>query len=90
MAQSILLEAEGIVHGARQADYGHPRDNHARTAALWNAYITGKYNASSGLNAEDVCFLMVLQKISRQMNAPKRDNLVDIAGYTANIEMLHE
>jgi hypothetical protein len=33
---------------------------------------------------------MALLKISRDANRPKRDNLVDIVGYTRNIEMIDE
>jgi len=37
-----------------------------------------------------VCWMMVLLKASRQMNAPKRDNLVDAAGYIGLIERIQK
>ena len=42
---SVLSEAARLVDGDRQAAYGHPRDNHACTAALWNAYLERRYGA---------------------------------------------
>ena len=69
----------------RGESYGEPWDNHARTAMLWNAYIGAKQ--SSYLNATDVCFLNILQKISRCLDnaGPSVDSVQDIAGYADNI-----
>jgi hypothetical protein len=87
----VLEEANRLVHGDRQSGYGHPRDNHAATAELFNAYLRRKYEGTfPGLDARDVCVFNICQKLSRFANAPKRDNLVDIAGYAANLEMLEE
>lgn len=78
--QSILDEAAAAVNGARNEDYGHPLDNHSRTAALWSTYV------GVPLTAEQVCFMNILQKVSRSVHRPTRDTLVDIAGYAENIE----
>lgn len=82
--ESILQEAQRHVHGARNEDYGHPLDNHGRTAALWSTYL------GIPVSAEQVCMLNILQKISRGMNRITRDTLVDIAGYSANVEMVQD
>jgi hypothetical protein len=89
MNESILQEAQRIIHGDRNADYGHPIDNHATTAALWNAYIAAK---KGPLGPEDVCYLNALQKISRAVTTGKykRDTPVDIAGYAGNVEMIQD
>jgi hypothetical protein len=84
MSESILQEAQRHVHGARNQDYGHPMDNHGRTAALWSAYL------AQPVTPEDVCFLNILQKISRAQHSITRDSLVDIAGYAANVEMVED
>jgi Domain of unknown function (DUF6378) len=42
------------------------------------------------ITAEDVCWMMMLLKVSRQINLPTKDNLVDIVGYARNIEMIDE
>lgn len=90
MAQeSVLEEAQRIIHGDRQNDYGHPSDNHGRTADLWRAYLRSR-GIHTDLNAEDVCWMNVLQKISRRVHAPRRDSLTDVAGYVGNIEMIEE
>ena len=69
----------------RGKSYGHPLTNHSRTAMLWNAYIGAK--RSSFLGATDVCFLNILQKISRSLDmaGPSVDSVQDIAGYADNI-----
>lgn len=84
--KSILEEAQEIIHGERQDDYGHPLDNHGLTARFWSAL----FNVS--VSPEDVCFANIEQKISRAITSGRitRDTLVDIAGYAANIEMIQD
>lgn len=93
-ASSILAEAARIVDGPRREDYGLPHENHGRTAALWNAYLDTGYRDSGvhskPLTARDICMLNILQKISRDRHCPKRDNLVDIAGYARNAELCEQ
>lgn len=81
---TVLEEAASVVDGPRQADYGHPSINHARTAMMWSAYL------GIPVSSRDVCMLNVLQKVSRDRNRPKRDNPVDIAGWARNAEMCEE
>ena len=83
---NILEEADSIIHGARNQTYGHPLENHGLTARYWSVYL-GKE-----VTAEDVCFLNILQKISRSQHGVdlNRDSLVDIAGYAGNVEMIME
>ena len=91
---NILEEANNIVHGDRNEAYGHPEDNHTTTAILFSHFLKRKYGKGMGttplLDAEDVCFFNILQKISRAAESYRRDNLVDIAGYAANIEMIKD
>lgn len=86
MTGSITLEANGLVFGDRNADYGHPLDDFDCTAALWNAYLR-KRGLEAGLVGEDIGMLMILLKVSRQAGKNKRDNLVDIAGYAETVQM---
>ncbi len=76
--KSPLDLAREAVDGARRMDYGTPKENHERTAALWSAYL------GVPIRATDVCMLNILQKVSRQRHAMKLDNLTDIAGYAEN------
>jgi hypothetical protein len=87
---NILREAEHITAVDRTRFYGHPRANHANTAAMWTAYLERKFGFTGTLIARDVCAMMILLKISRDANKPNRDNLVDIAGYARNAEQVEE
>ena len=89
---NILEEANDIVHGDRNTSYGDPSGNHETTAILFSHFLSRKYGKGTTplLNAEDVCIFNILQKISREASSHRRDNLVDIAGYAANIEMIKD
>lgn len=63
----------------RQRAYGHPSDNLGRTAALWDAYLSG---LDRQLEAADVAAMMVLLKVARLAFTPVHvDSWVDIQGY---------
>lgn len=87
---TILQEAQALVYGARNADYGHPADDFEAVAKAFNAYIKKKYKIANYLEATDVPIFQMIVKIMREANKPKRDNLVDIAGYAATLEMVHD
>ena len=76
-AESILTEAQNLVHGPRQASYGHPADDFQRTADLLNVLS----KRGRAWLPSDVALVMMCVKLSRQANAYKRDNLVDPCGY---------
>ena len=79
MRTPVTEEATRLVHGDRNASYGHPLDDMSRTAGMVSSALAHKL--TEPLTAEDVACIMCLVKISRQMNLPKRDNLTDLAGY---------
>jgi len=83
---SILIEAHNLVHGDRGEDYGHPLDDFSRTAAIASVLLSGKLKAP--LEAEDVALFMMAVKLSRIVNKPKRDSVVDLAGYAETFEMV--
>lgn len=85
---SILIEAQGLVHGDRNVDYGHPIDDFSRTAAIWTALLGNKLKPGEKIAPEEVGLCMVGVKLSRQINKPKRDNLVDGAGYFETVNMV--
>lgn len=87
---SVLQEAQEIIHGERNESYGEPADNHSTTAHLFKVWYRRKYGVDVFFDADDVCWFNVFQKISREANCSRRDNLVDIAGYVGNIEMMQE
>lgn len=83
---SILGEADAIAGQHRSRDYGHPLINHQRIADIWNVQIAEKL--SLPLTPRDVALLMIGLKLAREVNTPKRDNLVDICGYVKCLEMM--
>ncbi len=83
--KSILQEADALVSGPRQAAYGSPSDNFSRWRDLCQA--TGRPGLSA-ITAEDLAVAMVLLKLSRDTASPKRDNLVDGAGYLAVLDQV--
>ena len=65
-----------MVTGDRQRDYSHPTKNAHDIATMWGI-ILGR-----PVPPEKVGLMMAALKIVRHANGtPKRDNLVDLAGY---------
>lgn len=83
---TVLEEAQDMVSGPRQEAYGDPGVCMSRIADMWGAYLGNRLIGE--ITAEDACMMMVLLKAARSANAPKRDNLVDIAGYVRLAEMV--
>jgi len=83
--KSILMEAEELTNGARNADYGHPLDDYGKTAKMWSGLLAGKLKED--ITPEEAMLCMCCVKISREVNKPKRDNLVDLAGYANCVSM---
>ena len=81
---NILEEANKLTAEDRHNDYGHPHLDFTRTAALWSVLLNTK------VTARQVGLCMIALKLSRQFNKPKKDNLIDIAGYARTIEMIDE
>lgn len=79
---NILQEADKLVNGDRREAYGSPLDDFSRTAKMWSAILGHE------VTAEQVGLCMCAVKISRQVNAPKLDNMVDLAGYAATVQMV--
>lgn len=79
---TILQEAQSVVYGDRQADYGDVTTNFDNIAKLWSIIL------GTEVTKEQVGLCMIQTKIARQMFKAKRDNLTDIAGYAATIEKM--
>lgn len=83
--ETILGEAERLVSHDRQADYGHPIEDFTRTGRIWGAIL-----GIPDVSPDQVALCMVGVKMSREVNKPKRDNRVDMAGYTKTLELVRE
>lgn len=82
--QSILDEAKAIVEGSRHSDYGDARESFGRVATIASV-MTGKE-----LSPEDCCAVLMAVKLVRESFNHKRDNLVDLCGYTELMNRLKE
>jgi hypothetical protein len=81
---NILKEADRLTSTDRHQDYGHPRDDFAKTAALFSA-LTGME-----FPVEWVPLFMICVKLSREMHRHKDDNLIDLCGYARTLQLLFE
>jgi len=80
--QQLFVEADRIINGDRQDQYGKPEHSFDRIARYWSAYLEN--TNPQDLDALDVAHMMVLFKVARmQGQKPCRDNYTDAAGYLA-------
>ncbi len=75
-ADDILVEALRITSGERQDQYGPPDEDFARTAKMWSAL------KGVDFTAEEVASFLICVKLGRNAHQAKRDNWLDIAGYS--------
>lgn len=83
---SVLIEADSLINGTRQDDYGTPDENFAVVANLWTAYTGFVFSV------DDVCIMMTLLKIARLKTGEKyhRDSVVDGCGYLGLLELVED
>lgn len=82
----VLTEANRLVNGDRNNQYGDPNQDFKRTAALWESYLRGCFEqrGETAIQAHDVGIMMMLLKISRISWSPgKMDSIIDAIGYGA-------
>jgi hypothetical protein len=82
--KTVLQEANDVIYGDRQADYGSATENFSNIAKGWEILLKTK------VTPEQVGLCMIWLKMARQMNVNKRDNIVDIAGYAGCMEKLNK
>lgn len=80
---NVLEEAESLINGERQQQYGGATESFTRIADLWASYL------DVDVSPLDVTNMMILLKVSRAHDEYHRDSYVDIAGYAALGERLH-
>jgi hypothetical protein len=77
--EKCLNEAQTIISGARDAQYGGPEENFDRIAKLWSVIF------GIEVTREDVAMAMVAVKVARYASRSgfQPDTWIDIAGYAA-------
>ena len=75
----VLRQAEHMVCGHREQDYGSPEDSFELIAGLWRAYL-----GMRDITPVDVSMMMALLKIARIGGGrATADSFIDLAGYAA-------
>jgi hypothetical protein len=79
---ALLREAESLITGDRNNQYGPPTQDFARTAEFWTTYLGDKLKDDTKIEAHDIAAMMTLLKLSRITWSPeKQDSWADAAGY---------
>lgn len=81
---NILEEAQHIVEGSRQIEYGDKKECFTRIANMWAGYL------GVSVSPFDVVHMMIMLKLARNVNKYKRDSMVDVAGYAYCADILHD
>jgi hypothetical protein len=76
--ERLLLDAAAATRD-RGESYGDPQTHFARTVGAINAVFAHKLREQ--LTPADWGIIMVLDKCAREQHSPKRDNMIDVAGY---------
>lgn len=88
--ETVLEEAQRLVHGDRGEMYGHPIFDLTRTADIATAVLREKLRPGTRLEAEDIAKFQIGTKLSRETHRPKRDNRVDGPGYFEVLDMINQ
>ena len=85
---SSLKDADAIINGERQDQYGSPEDSFKIIGDFWNVYIRARFSQLKHVDFEltplDVAHMMSLFKHARMLGQKvKRDNYIDAQGYLA-------
>ena len=84
ISQKILEEANKLIGGISNDDYGDKLTNQKNIAALWSIFLRKK------ITAHDVAMCMALVKVAKLMHAHKKDSYIDLAAYAAIAGELNE
>lgn len=82
-SEDVLMEAYRLTTGDRNAQYGPPDQDFARTAAMWSALFGRKFETW------EVAQAMCCLKLSRLTHQRKRDSVVDLAGYARCMDVCY-
>ncbi len=81
---SLAAEAVQLVGGDRNRAYAHPAINFQRIARLWEPIL------GCTVTPAQVALCMIQVKVAREIHVHKRDNLVDLIGYTLTLDAVQE
>jgi hypothetical protein len=84
--KSIVVDAVKLVTGDRHDTYGPAGESFARTGKAMGALL----HLDRDLTPQEVAMFFIIHKLSRETYNPKRDNRVDIVGYTLLLDEIQE
>ena len=88
---SILEEAHDKVYGKRGTNYGDSREDWEFVGKRWTDLLSRYFGMGIPLIPPQIAALMMIDvKISRHLHQPKRDNLIDGAGYFEVMSQIEE
>lgn len=91
MDRKLLIEADALINGQRQADYGDKLQNFSQIAMFWQATLAAKIAPGQDITPEDVALCMMGVKMARLAKSPDhRDSILDVAGYAGCYDKLQE
>lgn len=79
--KSIAIEAEKLINGPRRSSYGAIEKSGAEFARMISLVLSDELNGVE-ITSHKAMLVMVGLKLLREKNKPKRDNRVDLIGYT--------
>lgn len=89
--EPLLHQAQALIHGQRQQDYGDKLTNFSQVSMMWQGYLAPKLLPESRITPEDVTFLMIQLKLARLSKSPDhRDSILDVAGYAGCADYLQQ
>ena len=89
--QSLLTEADALINGQRQEDYGDKLQNFAQIAMGLQMILAPKLQHGQEITPEDVAMCMIQVKIARLAKSPDhRDSILDVAGYAGCYDKIQE
>lgn len=89
-AETVCQEADRLVSGDRQAQYGHPWVNFTKIAQIATPLVKDKLREGAVLEPKDIAWILIAVKLAREVNQHKRDSIVDAIGYLKILDMLAE
>ncbi len=85
LPETVLEEAERLIHRDRNQSYGSAADDFGRTGKMWGAVL-----GIDPIPPRIVALMMVCLKVSRESHKHTRDSCVDGPGYFALAHELGE
>lgn len=90
-APTMLEQADAIIAGDRQRDYGDKLQNFSQIAMLWQGTLAHLLQPNAAITPELVTMCMIQVKLARLAKSPDHaDSLLDVAGYAGCMSILQQ